>query len=68
MQEKEETFEVVVNINRGLEPLTFTIIAYDETTTPEHVLAFKVSRDKETLGTLQPDEHHCWHLVDGEME
>lgn len=68
MQEEEEIFEIAVNVNPGLEPLTFTIIAYADRTTPEHVLSFKVTRDKNTLATIRPDAEHYWYLVEGEME
>jgi len=67
MQE-EETFEIAVKINEGLEPLTFTIIAQDDISTPEHVFSFKVTRDKHTLATIRPDADHCWQLLKGEME
>jgi hypothetical protein len=66
MQE-EEIFEIAVKVNPGLEPLTFTIVAYDDITTPEHVLNFKVTRDKKTLCILRPDADHCWHSIEGEM-
>ncbi|TCC95012.1 hypothetical protein [Pedobacter hiemivivus] len=68
MQDEEEIFEIAVKINQGLEPLTFTITAFDDGSTPEHVTNFKVTRDKEIIGTLRPDAGNCWKLVEGNMD
>jgi sporulation protein YlmC with PRC-barrel domain len=68
MQDEDKIFDVAVNINQGLEPLTFTIIAYNVTTIAEQAVNFKVTRDKEILAVLRPDDEHCWHLIEGNME
>lgn len=68
MQEEEEIFDIAVNIHEGLEPLIFTIIVSDDTSTPEHVLDFKVTRNKETLGIIRPDGENSWQLLAGDLE
>lgn len=71
MEQQEETFQVTVQINQGMEPTTLTIIAEENTKlSPDHELLFKVSRDKdsELLAMLIPDADHCWKLLEGNME
>lgn len=71
MEQQEETFQVTVQINQGMEPTTLTIIAEENMTlSPKHELVFKVSRDKDSqpLATLIPDADHCWQLLEGKME
>ncbi len=68
MQE-EETFTVTVQINPGLEPLTVTVVAYDDQVlNPEHAHVFKIVREGQTLGILITDSDLCWQLVEGEMQ
>jgi hypothetical protein len=68
MKEEEEIFEIAVDINHGLEPLTFNISPFEDTRTPENVLNFKVMRDKKTIAVLRPDADHCWKLLEGNMD
>ena len=71
MEQQEETFQVTVQINKGMEPTTLTVITEENTTlSPDHELVFKVTRDKdsEQLAILIPDADHCWQLLEGNME
>lgn len=68
MKGEEEIFEIAVKINQGLEPLTFTITAYDDASTSGHVTNFTVTRDKEVIGKLRPDAENCWKLVEGDID
>lgn len=67
MEQHEETFNISVEINRGLEPLTLTIIAYNSSLEP-HELNFKVTRNNETLAIIIPDEEHSWVQLEGTIE
>ena len=71
MEQHEETFQVTVQINEGLEPMTLTVIA-EESKAPiqDHELTFKITRDKDDdiLAILAPDADHCWQVIKGEME
>jgi len=70
MEQQEETFEITVQINEGLEPTTFTVLAEDTSDiTSAHELVFKLSRqkDKEILAVLSPDADHQWHQLQGEF-
>lgn len=71
MEQHEETFQVTVQINQGLEPMTLTVIA-EESKAPiqDHELTFKITRvkDDNTLAILAPDSEHCWQLLKGEIE
>lgn len=69
MEKQEETFTISVEINKGLEPLTLTIV-------PDHQASlnstqkpgFKVTRDNHTLALLRPDANRCWELLEGDIE
>lgn len=66
MEQQEEIFQVTVQINQGLEPMTLTVIAKkNDTLGPDHHPAFKITRDKadETLAVLTLDSDHCWELI-----
>jgi len=71
MEHEKETFQVTVQINKGLEPMTLTIIV-EETKIPDqdYELTFKVTRDKDsnTLAVLAPDSDNCWQILEGKME
>lgn len=69
MQE-EETFQVTVQINPGLEPMTLTIMPEESNAVAENELTFKITRDKDDdiLAVLAPDADHCWQVLKGEME
>ena len=71
MEHEKETFQVTVQINRGLEPMTLTIIV-EETKIPDqdYDLTFKITRDKDndTLAVLAPDSDNCWQILEGKME
>ena len=70
MEQQEETFQVTVQINEGLEPTTFSVLAEDNSDiTSAHELVFKLSRqkDKEILAVLSPDADHQWHQLNGEF-
>lgn len=69
MENQEEIFNISVEINRGLEPLTMTIVPDDRAplnTSQES--RFRVTRDNHTLAVLRPDADHCWKLLEGDME
>jgi len=68
MYQDEEIFDIAVEINKGLEPLTFSIIPHSENVTNALILDFKVTRDKETLAVLRKDADHCWKELEGNME
>jgi len=71
MEQQEEIFQVTVQINKGMEPTTLTVIAQENTSlSPDHELAFKITRDKdkEQLAVIIPDANHCWQLLEGNME
>ena len=66
MEQQEEIFEITVQINEGLEPTTFSVLAEDNSDiTSAHELIFKLSRqkDKEILTVLSPDADHRWHQL-----
>lgn len=65
---EEEIFEIAVDINHGLEPLTFSISPFEDTRTPENELNFKVMRDNKTIAVLRPDADHCWKLLEGNID
>ena len=70
MEQQEEIFEITVQINEGLEPTTFSVLAEDNsdiTNAPE--LVFKLSRqkDKEILAIISPDADHQWHQLQGDF-
>lgn len=67
MEQNEETFNVSVEINRGLEPLTLTVITYNSSLEP-HELNFKVTRNNETLAIIVRDEDQCWKQLEGTIE
>ncbi|MBC8984961.1 hypothetical protein H9X96_04140 [Pedobacter sp. N36a] len=69
MDHQDKSFNVSVEINQGLEPLTFTIIPVDDASiSPEAGLSFKVTRDKETLAILKSDQHHSWQQLEGKLD
>ncbi|MBB5440603.1 formyltetrahydrofolate hydrolase [Pedobacter sp. AK017] len=71
MEQQEETFQVTVQINKGMEPTTLNVVAEENKVSgPEHALTFKIKRDKdsETLAVLAPDSDHCWQQLEGNME
>ena len=70
MEQQEDIFEITLQINEGLEPTTFSILAEDKSDiTSAHALVFKLSRqkDKEVLAVLSPDADHQWHQLQGEF-
>lgn len=70
MEQQEEIFQVTVQINKGLEPTTFTVIAEESSEiTAAQEMVFKLSRekDKETLAILAPDTDHCWRQIEGDF-
>lgn len=69
MDHQDKSFNISVEINQGLEPLTFTIIPVDDASqTNEGALSFKVTRDKETLAILKSDQPHVWHQLEGKLD
>lgn len=69
MQEQEDIFTISVEINRGLEPLTLSVLAYQDTSVNiDHRLSFEVSKDKEILGVLFKDSHQHWRQLEGSMD
>lgn len=71
MEQQEITFQVTVQINKGMEPTRLTVIAEKNTAlSPDHELVFKITRDKdsEQLAVLIRDADHCWQLLEGDME
>ena len=69
MEKQEKTFDISVEINPGLEPLTLTIIPDDQTSLDANQEpSFKVIRDNNTLAVLGTDADHRWKLLEGDME
>lgn len=69
MDHQEKSFNISVEINQGLEPLTFTIIPVDDASHHNKgALSFKVTRDKETLAILKSDELHSWQQLEGKLD
>jgi len=69
MENPEETFNISVQINPGLEPLTMTITIVAEASAPDNqTRTFKVSRDQETLGILRQNTDQRWEQVEGNMD
>lgn len=69
MDHQEESFNVSVEINPGLEPLTFNIIpSKDSSSLRGDEFIYKVTRDKETLSVLQRDHQHGWKQLEGKLE
>jgi hypothetical protein len=68
MYQDDKIFDIAVEINKGLEPLTFSIIPHSGNVTDDHILDFKVMRDKETLAVLRKDADQCWKQLEGHME
>lgn len=69
MEHQEETFNISVQINPGLEPLTMSIsIVTEEPALTNHTRAFKVTRDQESLGVLRQNADHSWERVEGNMD
>jgi formyltetrahydrofolate hydrolase len=71
MEQQDETFQVTVQINEGMEPTTLTVIAQENTSlSPAHDLVLKITRDKdnEQLAVIIRDADHCWQLLEGNME
>lgn len=67
----EEIFKVTVQINPGLEPMTFTVSPEETgTVTPEHHRVFKLSRDKDnqTIAELVADADRRWQQVQGNLD
>lgn len=70
-QGEEETFQVTVQINQGLEPMTLTVTAEEsKALAQENELTFKITRDKDDdiLAILAPDADHCWQVLKGDMQ
>jgi hypothetical protein len=67
MEQQEDTFEITVEPNPGLEPLTFTIMA-KENPLSAHELEFNIQRYQDHLGTIKADSNHCWKLIDGKIK
>jgi hypothetical protein len=70
MEQQEETFQITVQINKGLEPTTFMVIAENSTSTDNSKeIVFKISRqkDKEPIAVLSPDSDHHWQQVKGDF-
>lgn len=69
MDHQEKSFNISVEINQGLEPLTFTIIPVDDASlSTEGAFSFKVTRDKETLAILKSDQPHSWQQLEGKLD
>lgn len=69
MDHQDKSFNISVEINQGLEPLTFTIIPVDDISlSNEEVLSFKVTRDKETIAILKSDQQHSWQQLEGKLD
>jgi formyltetrahydrofolate hydrolase len=71
MEQQEERFQVTVQINKGLEPTTFTVIAEESSEiTIAHEMVFKLSRekDKDTLAIIALDTDHCWQQIEGDFK
>lgn len=71
MEQQEETFQITVQINKGMEPTTLTVITEENTTfSSDHKLVIKITRDKdrEQLALLINDADHYWQILEGNME
>ena len=71
MEQQEEIFQITVQINKGLEPTTFSVMAEDNSDiTAPHELVFKVSREKdnEILAVFTPDANHQWQQLKGNFD
>lgn len=69
MAQQEESFNVSIAINPGLEPLTFNIIPSKHPVVPkDEELSFKVTRDTETLAVLKHDQDQGWQQLEGKLE
>ena len=66
----EETFQVTIQINPGLEPMTFTVTPEERTATRGYEIIFKLSRDKdkETIAELARDNDHRWQQIKGNLD
>lgn len=66
----EETFQVTIPINPGLEPITFTVTPEERTATRDYEIIFKLSRDKdkETIAELTRDNDHRWQQIKGNLD
>lgn len=69
MDQHEEIFNISVEMNPGLEPLTMTIFVYhDAALNTELENSFKVTRYKEKLGVITRDTNYCWKQIEGDMD
>ncbi|HKG06997.1 MAG TPA: hypothetical protein VKB19_11090 [Pedobacter sp.] len=71
MKQPDEVFQVTVQINQGLEPMTLTIVVEKGTSgSSMDLTTFKVTRDKdsETLAVLSPGADHSWRILKGKMD
>jgi len=67
MAKQEKTFTISVEINRGLEPLTFTVISEDAPALSGDGLQFKVFQDQQVLAILVSEGAAGWKQIQGEM-
>jgi hypothetical protein len=68
MEQPEETFQITVQINQGLEPTTFMVIAENSNpTSKSNETVFKISRqkDKEPIAVLSHDSDYRWQQIKG---
>lgn len=67
MQEEEKIFDISVEINTGLEPLTFTVTPYYPASDTKQEQNYRLTRDNETLAILHQDTDRQWHLLEGNL-
>jgi len=67
MAQQQETFQLTIQINQGLEPSTFTVTLEKNSSTGEYQTIFKLSRDKDKdlIAILVPNTDHCWQQLKG---
>lgn len=70
MAQRQETFQLTIQINQGLEPSTFTVITEENSSArTEYQKVFKLSRDKDKdlIAVLVPHADHCWQQIKGAL-
>jgi len=72
MEHQEQTFQITVQINEGLEPATLTVEAKeDKSMSQNYEMTYKITRDKDsdTLAVLAADarDHH-WQILEGDLQ
>lgn len=69
MEHQQETFNVSVEINPGLEPLTFAVSLQQEPASMiDHRTNFKVTRDEQIFAVLYQDTDFHWKQIEGNIE